>query len=209
MVFGWESIAEHDSWVRALLTTGSWLLIGVASWTFVWVYLTLQVGLRRFGRLRLSLDAYPNDFALGVRPAGTVAFTGFWTLVVTVTPLLLVTSSNRLALGVGLIVLLGGVAAFFLSLRGLNRQMVAAKRRELARARRLYSQAFQPVRDEPTLEALQRHAGLLNAAEALEKRAERIQEWPFDERTVARVVAISTSVLAAILVQVLLAPFGS
>jgi hypothetical protein len=69
------------------------------------------------------------------------------------------------ALGSG--VLVAGVALFFLSLRRLNRQMMAVKQRELERARNLCSQAYQPVREEPTLEMLQRQAGLLSAAEAL------------------------------------------
>jgi hypothetical protein len=54
----------------------------------------------------------------------------------------------------------------------------------------------------------QRQSGLLSAAEALEKRAERIQEWLFDEGMFARVVAISSTVAAAIVARLLLSPFG-
>ena len=61
------------------------------------------------------------------------------------------------------------------------------------------------MRAEGTLEALERRSSLLSAAEALEKRAERIQEWPFDEGVFARVVAISSTVVAAILARLLLA----
>jgi hypothetical protein len=105
-------------------------------------------------------------------------------------------------------VLAAGVALFVLSLRRLNRQMVAVKQRELERASDLYSKAYQPVRDDPTLDVLQRQTGLLSAAEALEKRVERIQEWPFDEATFARVVTIASSAAAAIIARLILDPIG-
>jgi hypothetical protein len=208
VIFAGQSVVEHGSWIRALVAGGSWLLIGIALWSFFWIYLNLQFGLHRLGRHHLSLEPYPADRSLGLRPLGAVAFTGFWTFVGALAPLLLASGRNRLGLGLGLLVLLAGVAAFFLSLRRLNRQMVAAKQRELAWTRRLYAQALQPVREEGTLETLQRQSGLLSAAEALEKRAERIQEWPFDEATFARVVTISSTVVGAMLARILLAPLG-
>jgi hypothetical protein len=109
---------------------------------------------------------------------------------------------------VGIGVLVAGVGLFFLSLRRLNRQMTAVKQRELERAVDLYRQAYEPVRDEPTLEVLQRQTALLSAAEALEKRAERIQEWPFDEATFARVVTIASSVAAVVIARIILDPVG-
>jgi hypothetical protein len=212
VVFGGQGLVAHG-WLRGIVSGGAWLLIGVALWTFFWVYLNLQIGLHRLGRRHLSLRPYPGDRSLGLRPVGRLAFTGFWTFVALLAPLILAPFlisrvPDFLGLSVGLVVLLAGLAAFFLSLRRLNRQMVAAKQRELGWARGLYEQAFRPVREEGTLEALQRQSGLLGAAEALEKRAERIQEWPFDEGTFARVVAISSTVVAAIVARLLLAPFG-
>jgi hypothetical protein len=69
-------------------------------------------------------------------------------------------------LGVG--ALAAGFGLFFLSLRRVNRQMVAVKQRELQLALDLYMQAYRPVRDQPSLEMLQRQADLLKAAEDLE-----------------------------------------
>ena len=126
----------------------------------------------------------------------------------TVAPLVLTNFTDVPGVIVGSAVLVGGVALFFLSLRRLNRHMVAVKQRELERAGDLYMQAYQKVRDQPTLEVLQGQVGLLNAAEALEKRAERIQEWPFDEATFARVVTIASSAAAAIIARLLLGPIG-
>jgi hypothetical protein len=208
MVFGAQSAIQHGGFLRGLVTGGSWLLIGNALWTFVCVYLILQLGLHRLGRRRLSLQPASGDRSLGLRPLGTLAFSGFSTFVVAFVPLVLSGVSNRVGLTMGLLVLLVGVTAFFLSLRRLNRQMVAVKLQETAWAQRLYAEAFAPVREEGTLAALQRQSASLNAAEALEKRAERIQEWPFDEGMFARVVTITSTAAAAILARVLLVPFG-
>jgi hypothetical protein len=194
--------------VAALIQAATWLVIGIPLWTAVWIYLMLQIGLNRLGRGHLTLEAYRGDRSLGLRPVGRLAFTGFWMLLGSAGPLVLTSLSDRPGVVVGIGVLVAGVGLFFLSLRRLNRQMVAAKRRELERALGLYMQAYQVVRDEPTLEVLQRQVGLLNAAEALEKRAERIQEWPFDEATFARVVTIASGVAAFIIGRLILSRVG-
>jgi hypothetical protein len=194
--------------VAALIQAATWVVLGIPLWTAVWVYLTLQIGLNRLGRGHLTLEAYRGDRSLGLRPVGRLAFTGFWMLFGSVGPLVLTGSSDLPGVVVGSGVLVAGVGLFFLSLRRLNRQMVAAKQRELERALDLYTQAYQAVRAEPTLEVLQRQVGLLSAAEALEKRAERIQEWPFDEATFARVVTIASSVAAIIIGRLILGPAG-
>jgi hypothetical protein len=192
----------------AVIQAATWLVIGIPLWTAVWAYLTLQLGLNRLGQGQLRLRAYRGDRSLGLRPVGSLAFTGFWMLLGSVGPLVLTNLSDLPGVIVGIGVLVAGVGLFFLSLRRLNRQMVAVKLRELERARDLYGLAYQPVRDEPTLEVLERQAGLLGAAEALELRADRIQEWPFDEATFARVVAIASSVVAAIITSLILNPVG-
>jgi hypothetical protein len=46
------------------------------------------------------------------------------------------------------------------------------------------------------------------AADALEKRARTIQEWPVDEGTFARVLTIATSVVAATIGRLILEPLG-
>ena len=192
----------------AAIRAVTWVIIGIPLWTAVWVYLTLQLGFDRLGRGHLTLQGYRGDRSLGLRPVGRLAFTGFWVLIGTVGPLVLTNVSEIPGVILGIAVLLVGVGLFFLSLRRLNRKMAGVKQRELNLARDLYMQAYQKVRDQPTLEALQGQVGLLNAAEALEKRAERIQEWPFDEATFARVITIASSAAATIIARFLLDPIG-
>ena len=74
--------------------------------------------------------------------------------------------------------------------------MVEVKATELAIARELYAQSYEPVRTARTLEVLEQQQRLLGAADVLEKRASAIHDWPIDEGTWARVITIATSVIA-------------
>jgi hypothetical protein len=195
-------------WVAAALRGVTWVLVGIAIWSFLWTYASLQLGLNALGREPLVRTAAHADPALGLRPLGGVAFTGLWLLFAALVPVLLTGLPDVVGVAIGLLVLSGGLAAFFLSLVGLHRQMVAAKEGELAVARDLYARAYEPVRTAPTLEALEQQKGLLGAADALEKRALAIHEWPIDEGTVARVITVATSVVAMAVARLILDPFG-
>lgn len=194
--------------LAAVMQAATWLLIGIPLATAVWAYVTLQLGLHRLGRGRLTLRDYRGDRTLGMEPVGSLAFTGFWMLLGSLVPLALTGSSDLPSVLVTTAVLVAGIGLFFVSLLGLHRQMAAIKHRELARGRRLYEQAYVPFAEDPTLRSLDQQASLLNAAESLEKRAERIQAWPFDEATFARAVTIATSAVATIVARILLAPTG-
>jgi hypothetical protein len=90
----------------------------------------------------------------------------------------------------------------------LHRQMVAVKATELAIARDLYAQAYEPLKSSPTLEMLERQHTLLGAADALDKRANAIHDWPIDEGTWARVATVGTSVVAITIGRLILNPLG-
>jgi hypothetical protein len=109
---------------------------------------------------------------------------------------------------VGAFALAGALAAFFLSLLRLHRQMVEVKAGELALARELYTEAYEPVRTARTLQALDQQRTLLGAADALEQRANAIHEWPIDEGTLAWVITITTSVIAVAIARLILSPLG-
>lgn len=198
----------RDGWASALLRGGTWFVLGTALWTFLWTYGSLHLGLDRLGRERLAPDAARVDPGLGVRPLGAVAFMGLWMLLIWLVPVVLTGLPDVVGVAIGLAVLAGGLGLFFLSLFGLHRQMVTVKAGELALARELYAQAFEPVRAERTLDALERQHRLLGAAGALEQRAQAIHEWPIDEVTFARVITITTSVIAMIIGRLILDPFG-
>jgi hypothetical protein len=198
----------RDGWGAALLRGVTWLLIGVALWTLLWVYASLQLGLHRLGREHLVKDTVNVDPLLGLRPFGHVAFMGLWMLLAWLAPVVLTGLPDVPGAILGLAILGASLGLFFLSLYRLHGQMVEVKRTELAIARDLYARAYEPVRTAPTLAVLEEQRGLLGAADALEKRANAIHDWPIDEGTFARVLTITTSVVAITIARLILDPLG-
>jgi hypothetical protein len=176
--------------------------------TFVWTYLELLVGIDRLGRERLALDVFPQDRSLGLGSVGSLAFTGFVVLIAAAVPILVTASFNLSTVAVSLLVVAITVAMFFLSMSRLHRQMADAKAGYVARMRALYAEAYAPLRAKPTVKTLEARISLLSAAEALSDRAERIQEWPVDERMTALVAIIVTGVVTSLIVRVLLVAAG-
>lgn len=197
-----------DGSAAALLRGVTWLVLAIPLWSFLWTYGSLQLGLDRLGREQLRTDPTIVDPGLGLRPLGDVAFTGLWMLLASLVPVVLTGLPDVVGVAIGLLVLAGGLAAFFLSLVRLHGQLVERKAGELATARRLYAEAYEPVRATPTLETLERQQRLLGAADALEKRANAIHDWPIDEGTFARVLTIATSVVGITIARLILDPFG-
>jgi hypothetical protein len=199
----------RDGWTPGLLRGATWLVVGIPLWTFLWTYVSLHLGLDRLGREHLRPGAAHVDPSLGLRPLGDVAFMGLWMLLVWLVPVLLTGLPEAVGIVIGLFALAAGLGTFFFfSLFRLHRQMTEVKASELATARKLYAEAYEPVRTEQTLEALDRQQRLLSAADGLEKRAHEINEWPIDEGTWARVVTIATSVVAITLARLILDPLG-
>lgn len=207
LAFG-AGAAISDGWFPGVLRGATWFVLGIAFWSFLWTYASLQLGLDRLGRERLRPESVRVDPGLGLRPLGDVAFMGLWMLLAWLVPLLLTGLPDLVGVAIGALVLGGGLAAFFLSLVRLHRQMVEVKAGEVAIARDLYAQAYAPVRAAPTLETLERQQRLLAAADGLEKRAHAIHDWPLDEGTLARVLTIATSVVAVTIARLILDPFG-
>jgi hypothetical protein len=206
LAFGLSSLRD-DGLVAAVVRTVTWLAVGVAICTFLWTYASLQLGLHRLGKD--PLPAEPTvDPGLGLLPLGRIASMGLWMLLLALVPVLLTGLPDIVGVGIGLLVLTAGLAAFFLPLLRLHRQMQEAKKQALEIARGLYDEAYAPIRSDPILETLERQQSLLSAAEALEKRALAIHEWPVDEGTVARVITIATSVVAMATARLILDPFG-
>jgi hypothetical protein len=176
--------------------------------TWVWTYLMMTVGLSRIGRARLELHAYRGDRSLGLGNIGRLAARGFSAFLLNLLPILVLNVGYGLGIAIGLGFVLAGVASFFASLLGLHRQMRRVRQAEMLRATELYARAFEPLRHEPDLATLQRVAPLLGAAEALERRADGIQTWPFSNAIFARIVIIATSVVTAIVTKLVMTSIG-
>jgi hypothetical protein len=176
---------------------------------FVWTYLALLAGINALGRFRLALDPFPQDRSLGLGPVGSLALTGFWLVLAAAIPLIVVTADNVATVAMSLAVVGVSTALFFLSMFRLHRQMGEAKARYLKLTRDIYGDAWAPVRLKPTLKALQGQGPVLAVAQALVDRAERVQEWPIDERATAWVAVVVTGVVTSLIVRLVLVAAGA
>jgi hypothetical protein len=201
-------LVRDYGWGIALLQLLPQAAMDLPLMTVFWVYLVLLIGLDRLGQSRLTLDPFPQDRTLGLRPVGGLAFLGFWIITLGTVPVLLLVTRTVTDVIPVLAILLSGLAVFFLSLYLIHRQMVAAKRHYVEWVRSLYAEAFQRVHEERSLDALQAQAPVLSAVEALEQRAEAIYPWPFDASIPRLIVAIITSVIAAIVARLVLGGLG-
>ena len=156
--------------------------------TLPWVYIAFLVGLDRLGRQRMSLGSFPEDLSLGLGQVGATVFEAFLIFCALAVPFLFVSLRDGMDLTIGLAFFGAGVGAFFVSVWRLHRQMLETKQAHVSRAGRLYAQTYEPLDAQMTPATLQQCASPLSAAEGLMRRAFAIQEWPFDDRTMARIV---------------------
>ena len=133
IVFGLITLVQVGL-AEALIRGVTWLVIGVPLWTFVWTYCSLLLGLNRLGRERLLPDTVQVDPGLGLQPLGRLAATGLWMLLIWLVPVVLTGLPDVAGFVVGMLVLAGALAAFFLSLFGLHRQMFEVKRGRASRS---------------------------------------------------------------------------
>src|SRR5215211_4700474 len=197
----WRTAVLADLWT-ALRWLPVSVLVNLPLLTAVWVYLALLVGLNRLGRRTLSLTAFPQDLSLGLGEVGRLAFTAFWIYGAGFAPVLVVNFANPL----GLLLLLGlfllGVLVFFGCQQGLHRQLVAARRHYLEWAGQLYARAYEPIRS-GSLAALGEQAQLLQAAEVIHRRAEAIQQWPFQQRRLVQIAGIVGTVVTFVMTGII------
>lgn len=176
--------------------------------TLFWTYVSILLGLNRLGGMQLALDQAPGDRTLGLRPVGNLAFTGFWIFSVALAPVLIITATSTVQLVLNLAFFLLGVGVFLLSLARLHGHLVEARRVHLSLSRSLYAAAYEPIVRKGTLASLRSQSSLLSSAEALERRASMIQEWPFDEVLGGRIAIIVTSVVATVVARIVLGALG-
>jgi hypothetical protein len=176
--------------------------------TFLWTYGAILVGLDRLGQSRLALDLFPQDRSLGLSPVGGAAIAGFWLVIVAAAPLLILGTSDLTTLAMSVGIVLIAVCLFVLSMVRLHGQMRTAKTHYLAMTRTLVAEAYAPVRTSADLSTLQTNSAALNAAQSLAERAERILEWPIDERMIASMTVVVTGVVTSLIVRVVLDALG-
>jgi len=122
---------------------------------------------------------------------------------------MLVAIDEPVTLGISLVVVALTVGVFVLSMVRLHQQMSAAKDRYVAEARRLYAEAYRPIRIRPNFETLESQSRALSAAQSLDERAQGLPTWPIDEATVRFLAVVLTGVLTSLVVRGLFSAIGA
>ena len=172
--------------------------------SFLWTLVVILLAIDRLGRQPLPGSAVAADRALGLRGVGEIAFFGFAVATAAFVPYVVGYGSNTVALLTALLLYAAAGLAFVLSVLRLHRRMVEVKTEQLTRARSLYAEAFAPLAASATLTTLAAQQSLLAAAEALEKRAESILEWPIEERTARWLALLFSGVVTGVIVRLVI-----
>jgi hypothetical protein len=177
--------------------------------TFVWVYLTILADIDRLGRQPLGLEStFPQDRTLGLEQIGSVASTGLGLLFIGAVPIMLVAVDEPVTLAISLIIVAVTVAVFVLSMSRLHRQMAAVRKRYVSEARRLYADAYAPIRKRADVASLEAQSNALRVAQTLEERAHNLTTWPIDEGTLRFIIVVITGVVTSLVVRGLFAALG-
>jgi hypothetical protein len=176
--------------------------------TFVWVSVVILVDLDRLGRHRLALDAFPQDRTLGLEELGGLASGALGLLFAAVVPVMLVAADEPVTFIISLVIVAVTLVAFVLSMWRLHLQMAAAKNRHVDAARRMYADAYAPVRAKPNLDTLEAQSNVLRVAQALDDRADGLPTWPIDEGTMRFLIVVITGVITGLVVRGLFAAIG-
>jgi hypothetical protein len=166
--------------------------------TAVWTLIVVLMALDRVGRSALHLDPYSGDPNLGLKPLGSLAFSAYLLLVAGAAPVLLRFTTSAVALAINVPLFLLGTATFALALWRVHRKMHATRTAALEVARRRFAEAFAPLRVTDDAATLLAQAPRLSAAEALEKRIERIKTWPVTGGLVGQSLVITVSVVTGL-----------
>ena len=175
---------------------------------FLWVYVSSLVDINRLGALPLALDVFPQDRTLGLDKIGGLAATGLAIVLLAALPVLLAGSDEPVTFGISLAIVALAVGAFILSVWRLHRHVVAAKARYVALARRIYANAYAPIRQDPSVRSMTQQANALQIAQSLEGRAHDLVTWPFDEGTIRFMAVVVAGVVTSLVVSALFAAVG-
>jgi hypothetical protein len=86
--------------------------------------------------------------------------------------------------------------------------MSKAKNGYVALTRRLYDEAYEPLRRSPSVAVLEEQSGALRAAQSLDARAHDLPTWPLNQEALRFTAAIVASVLTTLIVRALFAAVG-
>ncbi len=204
----WQHAAGPISLAQVII---SFPIVYLAYGTFVWVYGSSIKSLHDLGKNHLKLAEFYDDHYLGMKPFGSLSlslarvyFSGmvliFFSFIAIPTPLGFV---------VGILVL-AGVAMFFLPSIVIHQKMLDKKREERKKLRSHYNQITASLGDPIQIVTLADAKSLrrILALDIIDRQVDSIPTWPFNLRTLTWLSAIILAVLGSIITKYLLVNIG-
>lgn len=188
-----------------VLTAVANLVYGAAFWT----YISALWGVYKFGLAPLSLKPFYEDRMLGLRPLGRLVlqFALIFSLAITLTLLGSLIAGDPGSIAINLAIVSLGVAMLFVPLRGIHGKMVKAKQKEEEalglRFKELLRGADGNIGSGES--PLSKIEGLfeLQKLRLLREEVSKVSEWPFETRSVERLVAILLVIFSVLLTRLI------
>lgn len=205
---------------RTALATGPLSLTGMVLVTALangvygaafWVYVSALWGVYTFGAKPLRLKNFLEDRVLGVRPLGqlVVSFALVFSLAITLTLAGSIVAGDSISIAINFAIVVGGVAMLFVPLTNLHRRMVESKEREEGILRLRFKESLKGVaaphatQDDVRSRDRTQELTELQTYLTLKEAVSKIPEWPFESRSVERVVAVLLVILTVLLTRLL------
>ena len=172
--------------------------------SFIWVYFSSLWGIYKLGNEPLNLKSHYEDRMLGVRPIGSISLTLFaaYSSVLVLGSIALLLSPDLLGTAALIVMVVFGVAMFFIPLNSVHKTMVEQKRSQIVKVQqefiRLTNSATEQIPDRA-----EKILGQLRDTQILQINRDyvsRLPTWPFDTPILGKFAAIALSV-AAILIS--------
>lgn len=180
----------------------------LAPMTGFWTAVLVLGSLARLGVSRVRPEDFPPDRSLGMRPVGDLAFDVFWMSTAAFIPMFLFRSPSLLDVVLTLVFFVVAGAVLVVALWHLHVAMARTKAICLDAARTRHAKAYRMALEDADGRDVERRAHALAVAEALQRGAESIHEWPLDERMIRWVALIGAGVTTGVVVRLLSLSLG-
>lgn len=177
--------------------------------TAFWVYMSGLWGVYLFGQEHLNLKRFYEDRMLGLRPLGQMVVTFAWVFstAITITLGASLITGDAISIAVNLVIVALGVAMLFIPLRAVHGRMVRVKEEEQAALSLKSKQVLMEGKNQGTenQQAVSKIEELmeLERFQLLRVEASLISEWPFEARSVERIIGILLAVFTVLLARLL------
>jgi len=198
-------------WVSLLFQLLSNGVVGIMFGSFIWVYFRSLWGIYRLGNEPLKLKSHYEDHMLGVRPIGSISLTLFaaYSSVIVLGSIALLLSPDLLGTVALIVMVVFGVAMFFIPLNSVHKTMVEQKLSQMVKVQqefiRLTNSAAEQIPDRA-----EKILGQLRDTQILQINRDyvsRLPTWPSDTPILGKFAAIALSVAAILISKIISLPF--